>query len=176
MYRDLRLPRLVVVGHAQHGKDTVCDFLKELYGYDFQSSSRFCSRLFIFERLKAKYGYVNEEECFLDRYSHRAEWYDLIHDFCAQDLARLGRELYKQNLIYCGLRNKKEFFAMQNEVLFDFALWVDASDRKPPESPYSMTIEQWMTDYTIDNNGDLDRLKKNIQILMERRILSSYQK
>ena len=28
-----------------------------------------------------------------------------------------------------------------------------------------MSIEQWMCDYTIDNNGDLQRLKKNVDIL-----------
>jgi len=29
-----------------------------------------------------------------------------------------------------------------------------------------MSIEQWMCNYTIDNNGDLARLHKNVDILM----------
>jgi hypothetical protein len=29
-----------------------------------------------------------------------------------------------------------------------------------------MSIEQWMCNYTIDNNGDLARLKKNVEILV----------
>jgi hypothetical protein len=29
-----------------------------------------------------------------------------------------------------------------------------------------MSIEQWMCDYTIDNNGDLKRLQKNVAVLM----------
>ena len=159
------LPKLLVVGHGRHGKDTVCEILKD-YGYTFQSSSKFCSELFIFNNLKDKYGYKDEEECFKDRHNHRTEWYDMIHDYCKDDLARLGRNLFAENNIYCGLRNKREFFAMQNEEIFDYAIWVDRTDHLPTEDPSSMSIEQWMCNYTIDNNGDLARLKLNVDILM----------
>lgn len=159
------LPKLLVVGHGRHGKDTVCEML-EAYGYTFQSSSKFCSELFIFNELKDKYGYNDEEECYADRHNHRTEWYNMIHDYCRDDLARLGRNLFAKHDIYCGLRNKREFFAMKNEEIFDYAIWVDRSDHCHLEPASSMTIEQWMCDYTIDNNGDLARLKKNVQILM----------
>jgi hypothetical protein len=91
----------------------------------------------------------------------------MIHNYCKDDLARLGRNLFDEHDIYCGLRNKREFFAMQNEEIFDYAIWVDRSDHLPSEDPSSMSIEQWMCNYTIDNNGDLQRLKKNVHILME---------
>jgi hypothetical protein len=55
---------------------------------------------------------------------------------------------------------------MQNEQIFDYAIWVDRTDHLPLESKTSMSIEQWMCDYTIDNNGDLARLKLNVDILM----------
>ena len=161
----IRLPKLLVVGHGRHGKDTVCEML-EAYGYTFQSSSKFCSELFIFDDLKDKYGYANEEECYADRHNHRTEWYNMIHDYCKDDLARLGRNLFAKNKIYCGLRNKREFFAMQNEEIFDYAIWVDRCDHLPTEDPGSMTIEQWMCDYTIDNNGDLKRLRRNVDTLI----------
>jgi len=159
------LPKLLVVGHGRHGKDTVCELL-EKYGYTFQSSSKFCSELFIFNDLKDKYGYADEEECYADRHNHRTEWYNMIHDYCKDDLARLGRNLFAQNNIYCGLRNKREFFAMQNEEIFDYAIWVDRCDHLPTEDPSSMSIEQWMCDYTIDNNGDLARLERNVDTLI----------
>lgn len=160
------LPKLLVVGHGRHGKDTVCELL-ENYGYKFKSSSKFCSELFIFDELKDKYGYADEEECYADRHNHRTEWFNLIHDYCANDLARLGRNLFAKHSIYCGLRNKKEFFAMQNEEIFDYAIWVDRSDHCHLEPSSSMTIEQWMCDYTIDNNGDFARLKNNVHILVK---------
>ena len=159
------LPKLLVVGHGRHGKDTVCEMLEQ-YGYKFQSSSKFCSELFIYKDLKEQYGYANEEECYTDRHNHRTEWYNMIHNYCSDDLAKLGRNLFAKHDIYCGLRNKREFFAMQNEEIFDYAIWVDRTDHLPKEDPASMSIEQWMCDYTIDNNGSLDRLEKNVAILM----------
>ena len=138
----------------------------EKYGYTFQSSSKFCSELFIFNDLKDKYGYSNEEECYADRHNHRTEWYNMIHDYCKDDLARLGRNLFAQNQIYCGLRNKREFFAMQNTGVFDYAIWVDRSNHLPPEDKNSMSLEQWMADFTIDNNGDLNELAFNVDQLM----------
>tara|TARA_B110000459_G_C16620463_1_gene501292 strand:+ start:4494 stop:5054 length:561 start_codon:yes stop_codon:yes gene_type:complete len=161
------LPKLLIVGHGRHGKDTVCELL-EAYGYTFQSSSKFCSELFIFNDLKDTYGYADEEECYADRHNHRTEWYNMIHDYCSNDLARLGRNLFEHHDIYCGLRNKREFFAMQNEEIFDHAIWVDRGDYLPTEDPSSMSIEQWMCNYTIDNNGDMQRLKKNVDILIRR--------
>jgi hypothetical protein len=162
----MSLPKLLVVGHGRHGKDTVCAMLEQ-YGYTFQSSSKFCSELFIFKELKNKYGYADEEECFEDRHNHRTEWYDMIHGYCSDDLAKLGRSLFFKHDIYCGLRNKREFFAMQNEEIFDYAIWVDRCDHLPTEDPSSMSIEQWMCNYTIDNNGDLARLTNNVHILMK---------
>ena len=91
----------------------------------------------------------------------------MIHNYCKDDLAKLGRNLFAKHDIYCGLRNKREFFAMQNEVIFDHAIWVDRTDHLPLESYSSMSIEQWMCDYTIDNNGTLDRLEKNVNVLIK---------
>jgi dephospho-CoA kinase len=161
----MKLPKLLVVGHGRHGKDTVCELLNA-YGYKFKSSSKFCSELFIFNELKDQYGYADEEECYNDRHNHRTLWFNMIHDYCKDDLAKLGRNLFANHNIYCGLRNKKEFFAMQNEEIFDYAIWVDRTDHLPKEDPSSMSIEQWMCDYTIDNNGDLARLEKNVEVLM----------
>lgn len=159
-------PKLLVIGHGRHGKDTVCDILASRYGYSFESSSQFCSKLFIFDMLKDQYGYKNEEECYADRHNHRAEWYNAICDYNIPDPAKLGREIFKEHDIYCGLRNKKEFHAMKNTGVFDYAIWVDRSDFLPPESKDSMSLEQWMADFTIDNNGTLEDLHFNVDALM----------
>ena len=117
--------------------------------------------------LKDKYGYTNEEECYADRHNHRAEWYDAICDFNKGDGARLGREIFKEHDIYCGLRNKREFFAMKNTNVFDYCIWVDRSDHLPPEPKDSMSLEQWMSDFTIDNNGTINELMFNTYQLIE---------
>lgn len=164
----MSLPKLLIIGHGRHGKDTVCEILKEKYGFSFESSSQFCSRLFIFDMLKDRYGYSTEEECYADRHNHRAEWYNAICDYNVPDAARLGREIFKEHDIYCGLRNKKEFHAMKNTKVFNYAIWVDRSDFLALEDKSSMTLEQWMADFTIDNNGTIEELKFNIDQLMIR--------
>lgn len=158
--------KLLIIGHGRHGKDTVCEILRDKYGYSFESSSQFCSTLFIYNQLKDKYGYADEEQCYADRHNHRAEWYNAICDYNVPDAATLGREMFEAYDIYCGLRNKREFFAMQNTGVFDYAIWVDRSDHLPLESKDSMSLEQWMADFTIDNNGTLDDLKFNLNQLM----------
>ena len=162
----MRKKKLLVIGHGRHGKDTVCEILRDKYNYTFESSSKFCSKLFIYDDLKDKYGYTNEEECYADRHSHRAEWYNAICDYNVPDAATLGREMFDAYDIYCGLRNKREFFAMQNTGVFDYCIWVDRSKYLMPESKDSMSLEQWMADFTIDNNGTLDDLWFNIRQLM----------
>ena len=159
--------KLLVIGHGRHGKDTVCEILRDRYGYSFESSSQFCSRLFIYNDLKEKYSYDNEEQCYADRHNHRAEWYDAICNYNVPDASRLGREIFKQHDIYCGLRNKKEFHAMKNTGVFDYAVWVDRSNHLPEEAKTSMSLEQWMADFTIDNNGSFEELNFNIDQLIK---------
>ena len=154
--------KLLVIGHGRHGKDTVCEILRDKYDYSFESSSRFCSKLFIYDMLKDKYGYTDEEQCYADRHNHRAEWYDAICDYNVPDAARLGREIFAEHDIYCGLRNKREFFAMQNTGVFDYCIWVDRSEHLPPENKNSMSLEQWMSDFTLDNNGTIADLEFNV--------------
>ena len=158
--------KLLVIGHGRHGKDTVCEILRDKYNYTFESSSKFCSTRFIYNQLKDKYGYVNEEQCYADRHNHRTEWYDAICAYNVPDAATLGREMFGAYDIYCGLRNKREFFAMQNTGVFDYCIWVDRSMHLEAEATDSMSLEQWMSNFTIDNNGTLEDLKFNLDQLM----------
>lgn len=162
----MKIFKLLIIGHGRHGKDTVCEMLRDRYGYSFESSSKFCSTLFIYDKLKELYGYKTEEQCYADRHNHRSEWYDAICAYNVPDAARLGREMFDAYDIYCGLRNKKEFHAMKNTGVFDYAIWVDRSDHLPPESKDSMSLEPWMADFTIDNNGTLEELEFNLDRLM----------
>lgn len=158
--------KLLIIGHGRHGKDTVCEILRDEYNYSFESSSRFCSKLFIFNSLKDNYEYADEEQCYADRHNHRAEWYDAICAYNVPDASRLGKEIFVAHDIYCGLRNKREFHAMKNTGVFDYAVWVDRSNHLPQEDSSSMSLEPWMADFTIDNNGSLEELHFNIDQLM----------
>ena len=159
--------KLLVIGHARHGKDTVCEILRDDFGLKFENSSVFCAKKFIYQILKAKYGYATYVECFNNRHNHRAEWFNLISDYCKDDAARLGKEIFAENDIYCGLRNKREFEAMQEQSVFDYCIWVDRSSVLPPESESSMNLEPGMADFIIDNNKDMDHLRIQLVGIMK---------
>lgn len=163
----MQLPKLLIIGHGRHGKDTVCEILKQEYNFNFESSSAFCAKKFIYNELKDQYGYQSYDECYADRHNHRTEWYNMIHDYCRDDYARLGREIFAEHDIYCGLRNKAEFHAMRNTGVFDYCIWVDRSDHLPLEDPGSMSLEIWMADYVIDNNGTLEDLRRGTKQLLD---------
>jgi hypothetical protein len=163
-------PKLMIIGYGRHGKDTVCDIIAKRYGYTFQSSSMFCAELFIYETLKDRYGYSSIDDCYEDRHNHRSEWYNLIKAYNSEDPTLLGRQLYSSYDIYCGLRNAAEFHALRNAGVFDYSIWVDRSAHLPPESSDSISVEPWMADYTIDNNGSLELLHRNTISLINRLI------
>jgi hypothetical protein len=86
----------------------------------------------------------------------------MIHAYCQDDHARLGRDIFAANDIYCGLRNRAEFHAMRNTGVFDYCIWVDRSDHLPAESSSSMNLEIWMADHVIDNNSTLEVLNRSV--------------
>jgi dephospho-CoA kinase len=55
---------------------------------------------------------------------------------------------------------------MKNTQVFDYAIWVDRGDHLPAEDRSSMSLEIWMADYVIDNNGKLEDLRRNTRELM----------
>lgn len=162
---------IIVTGYARHGKDTVCEFLTS-YKFKFRSSSEICNEKIVFPVLSEKYGYKTLEECFEDRVNHREEWFNLISEYNTPDAAKLAKDIFKENGIYCGLRNKKELIEIKNQELVDFIVWVDASKRLPPEDTSSMTITKEDCDIIIDNNGsklelylEVNRLNRKINAI-----------
>jgi hypothetical protein len=94
-----------------------------------------------------------------DRVNHRTAWFTAISEYNTPDLARLGRELYAEYDIYCGIRNGNELRALKAQGVTEFTIWVDASRRLPPEDPASISVSEMDADYIIDNNGTLNDLR-----------------
>jgi hypothetical protein len=159
--------KLLVIGHGRHGKDTVCEMLRDEYDYNFISSSQFCADHFIYNDLKDKYGYTTAEECYADRHNRRAEWYDMISDYNFEDPGLLGSEIFKQYDIYCGLRNIREWRKMKADNTYDFCIWVDRSAHLPPEDASSMSLTKDCADYVLDNNSSIDELHIKLKQLID---------
>ena len=163
--------KILIIGHARHGKDTAAQFLKDLYGYEFKSSSQAASEIFLYDRLKVKYGYKTPEECFEDRVNHRAEWHDLICDFNKDDHAKLAKAIMSTNDIYVGMRSNREAESCIEQGVFDLVLGV-FNPMHPLEPRDSFDIDLWQkTDLILSNSGtlaDLERKIKNLSTLFEK--------
>ena len=158
-------PKILVMGYARHGKDTVAEMMSQSYDLKFTSSSWFCAEKIILPKLHHFYNTV--EECFEDRSNKRAEWFNIIDAYNRPDPSALGRAIFAEHDIYCGIRSKREFHALRNSGVFDVSVWVDRSNHLPPEGKDSCTVEPWMAEFVIDNNGTLEDLEFNVQQFME---------
>lgn len=159
--------KLMILGDARHGKDTACEYLRSNYNLRFVSSSLFVAERAVLPALAAQgITYPTFDDAYADRVNHRDKWFNAIAEYNHDDPARLSRELLSEFDIYCGIRNVKEFKAAKAEKLYDFALWIDASRRVPPEDKSSQTITWQLADYVIDNNYDVRWLHKEINVAM----------
>lgn len=192
---DTGKPKLLVIGHARHGKDTVAEILERDYGLAFTSSSLFCAEKVVWHALQnvpealkryAEAGcpgltraqltnelammldrhYADAQACFEDRANFRTAWFSLIAAYRYPEKERLAREIFAKNDIYVGIRHPGEFRATVNSGMVDLTIWVDAEERLPTEDAGSMRLEPWMADVIIDNNGSEDELLRNVHQLM----------
>ena len=168
--------KLVVIGHARHGKDTVANLLHLWGGLPAESSSWIAAERFIYAALLAEgHKYRTLQECWEDRTSAemRTKWYNLIVEFNKDDPTRLMKLIFEKNDIYVGLRNRDEFLAGKLERRFDLSIWVDATERLPEESDNSMTLSKQDADIIIDNNSTLTDLHHKVYALVRLLNISS---
>lgn len=159
--------KLLIIGHARHGKDTVADLLNQLYGLRFVSSSYFAADKVIRPALAAcDVVYDTLEECYADRMNHRAFWYEAIKAYNRGGSSRLAEAILVDHDMYVGMRSAAEYQASKH--MFDKVLWVDARGRGlPPEPLSSMDIEFNPEEMLlVENNGTLADLAETLQNLL----------
>lgn len=165
--QERRQPRVMVLGNARHGKDTVCAILKRDYGLTFESSSHFVAERAVRPALAADgITYDSFDDMYADRVNRRAAWFDAIAAYNSPDLARLGKELYGQHDLYCGIRNKAELNELKRQGIVEFTIWVDASRRCDPESRTSCSVDANDADFILDNNGPVEALPEQVMLAM----------
>lgn len=156
---------ILLIGHAQHGKDTLAKLLAD--HYTSAGSKNFHNPNIVYPVLKDVYGYQSPLECFQDRHNHRAEWYKLISEYNSVIAHRTVKEVFESFDIYNGLRSRREYNGAKAAGLIDYTIWVDASKRKPLESRTSMELVSSEADYIVDNNGSLDDLILQVPDLLK---------
>jgi hypothetical protein len=159
-----RAQKLLVIGHGRHGKDTVCEILRDDYGFSFISSSRFVLDEAIWNDWGAA-RYADKEACYSDRGNNRALWFNMIASYNTPDKTRTVTGMFAQGYsIYCGLRSRDELNATRH--LFDKIVWVDRSLRLPSEVALSMELSKQDATHILDNNGSLQDLRHSVAKLM----------
>ena len=148
--------KLLICGHAQHGKDSVADLLCDFNAYTASSSS-----FFVIKKLEKQMckdlGLSTAAEVYEKRSLHRQYLYEIIRDYNSPDKARLSKEILNEHQIYVGMRDLEEFNASKH--LYDLKVWVDASGRGVPLEPVtSFNIPKDEFDVIIENNGTYDQL------------------
>ncbi len=153
--------KLMILGHARHGKDTVAEILRDSLGLTFTSSSYAAAEKVMVPFLRDVRGitYASLEDCYADRVNHRQDWYEQIKAYNTPDGAKLAREIYKGSDIYVGMRSEVELEAVRKEGLYQYSIWVDRSKHVASEPPTSCSVTEAMANYTIANNGTLEDLK-----------------
>lgn len=155
--------KILIIGSARHGKDSLAEILEEEYNLGFKSSSQAAAEIFIYSVLKEVHKYKTPEECFEDRVNHRAEWHQLISDYNKEDRARLAKGILEHSDCYVGMRCHKEIAECRKQGLFDLVVWVDASERLPKEGKDSFNIEKSNADLIIENNGTLEEFEEKVK-------------
>lgn len=155
--------KILILGSARHGKDTVAEMLKQDFGVNFSSSSEAAARIFIYDLLKDKYGYANFRLCYEDRINHRKEWHDLIVEYNKDDAAKLAKDILKENDCYVGMRSNRELQECKKQKLFDFIIGV-YNPRVPDEDKESFDINFWTScDIIIINDTSIDDLRERVR-------------
>jgi dephospho-CoA kinase len=158
----MEFPKLLIIGHARHGKDSFAEILGENFGLKFKSSSQAAADIFLYDALKDKYGYKTPEQCFEDRMNHRQEWYEMICEYNKHDKAKLAKGILERSDCYVGMRDWEEIDECKRQGLFDLIIWVDASERLPHEDASSFNITKDCADIIIDNNTDFEEFRERV--------------
>lgn len=161
-------PKLLILGYARHGKDTVAEMLRDDYGFNFMSSSEFVAREIMWDNWGVAV-YPTFEEMFADRVNHRTLWMQMISAYNTPDKTRTASTMVNRDGydMYVGMRRLDELKACREARIFDAVIWVDRSQFLEPEiGSMDITMGNSNYDYLIDNNGSLEELKTKVEKLI----------
>lgn len=157
------MPKILIVGHARHGKDTAAEYLRDQYAFKCKGSSEICAGFIRKAMQQLGVKYASDHDCYIDRGNHRGFWYQAIKTYCSTNLSAVADLIYATNDIYCGIRNKEELEAVKakyNPVI----IWVDAGLRVDLESKESMNIEYTDDMIFVNNDSTIDVLHNQLDL------------
>lgn len=162
-----RPPRILVIGHGRHGKDTAAAMLAKATGGSFVSSSEFAAQKAVFPLVSDLY--PDWQAAYADRANHRELWYHAIRAYNLRPGPMLAEQILEDHDIYVGMRSRAEFERSRN--LFDLVAWVDRCEVLPPEPCNSMELTAEDADWVLDNNRSLEHLEVQTVVLISQKLV-----
>ena len=100
----MRKPKLLIIGHARHGKDTVAEMIAKQLGLTFKSSSIFVGEKCVWPSWGCE-RYETFEDMFADRVTeeNRIVWGGLISAYNTPNQARTAQEMLEDHDMYVGM-------------------------------------------------------------------------
>ena len=145
-------PKILVIGHARHGKDHFAGLIANALELKFTSSSEFVGKEILWENW-GQIHYTSFDEMFEDRVNHRELWADMISEYNNPDKTKTATTMLgRGNHMYVGMRRRDELEACKKAEVFDLIIWVDGSDHRPDEDPSSMELKEEDADVVVFNN------------------------
>lgn len=132
----MKKPKVLVLGHGRHGKDSLGNALYNHYGLKFRGSSEVAAAEVIYPMMKNFYD--SPEEAFDRRHENRELWAACIRDYNRNDKTKLARLVCEDGHGYTGLRDIAEVEACINEGIFTHIIWVTRYDI--PEDDPTLTF------------------------------------
>lgn len=161
--------RILIIGHAQHGKDTVAEMLRDDYGIKFASSSRFAIEKAVWPMVKDSGAWASADELYADRARHRTMLFHAIRAYNLIPGPSLAEQMFQDGFdCYVGMRSNDEFAG--SRASFAHVIWVDAQFRKPLEPRASMELLPHQATHIVDNNHDLAHLREQVRLLAETKL------
>lgn len=157
-FRDALRPKILIIGHGRHGKDTAGEMLRDHFGFRVVSSSEFCAQKAVFPLVADLY--PDWRACYADRAKHRDLWFHAIRAYNLRPGPMLCEQILWDHDVYTGMRSRAEFERARS--CFDLVVWVDRSKHLPPEPGGSMELSADDANWILDNNGDLAGLEAQI--------------
>ena len=106
-----RKPKLLIIGHGRHGKDTVAEMIRDLMGLAFTTSSMFVAEEMIWNAW-GKDRYESFEAMYDDRANNRKTWADLISAYNTPDKTKTAATMLSRGFdLYVGMRKFDELTA-----------------------------------------------------------------
>lgn len=156
--------KLLILGHSDHGKTEMAEYLSDEYMLKFDDSSEYACKNVIFPQMNHLYS--TWQQCYKDRGNYRLAWKKMIDEYNKKHPARLVCEVMQTSDIYVGLRCVKTVRACHHAGIFDFIIGC-YDPRKPLEATMQIDIFKW-SNFIIPNAGTLNDYKSNIKKVFDR--------